>query len=308
MAALGRGDLEAAHVSVDIVPVKQLSQDELGEMGKKLQHSAGGSEGGGARPVRSAREDAALREGSCRRDTTEIAHLAHHDPLTGLPNRAVLPTRLAETLDRARADGSSFAVLSVDLDDFKEANDVFGHAVGDELLCAIALRLQAAAADAFVARVGGDEFTLVLATGEQPAGRARSRRASARGRWREDFEFAGQRIPIGLSIGAAIYPRDGSDTAACSRTPTPLCTGPRPTAAASSASSNPKWIGTSRSDMRCSTICGRRSPTTSCAALPAAGDGRRRGLRLRGAGALAASQTRHGPAGRRSFRWRNRTA
>ena len=211
MAALGRGDLDAAHVSIDIVPVKQLSQDELGEMGRSFnilqeqvkKAALGLSEA--REKMSTARKELSARHG-------EIAHLAHHDSLTGLPNRTVLTTKLAETLDRARADGSSFAVLTADLDHFKEANDVFGHAVGDELLCAISMRLQAAAEDAFVARVGGDEFTFVLATGEQPAAThaltERLLRSLA-----QDFEVRGQRIPIGLSIGAAIYPRDASDTA-----------------------------------------------------------------------------------------------
>ena len=64
----------------------------------------------------------------------QIAHLAHHDPLTDLPNRAAFNEHLAATLDSAHADGEQFALLCIDLDRFKEVNDVFGHAVGDELL------------------------------------------------------------------------------------------------------------------------------------------------------------------------------
>ncbi len=141
----------------------------------------------------------------------QIAHLAHHDALTDLPNRTSLAGRLAETFERARGRGEGFAILMVDLDHFKEANDVFGHVAGDELLCAVARRLEIAGEGAFVARVGGDEFTLISANALQPkaaealAGRVLQAVA-------DPFEVRGQKIPLGLSIGAAVYPRDGADT------------------------------------------------------------------------------------------------
>ena len=102
----------------------------------------------------------------------QIAHLAHHDPLTDLPNRAAFTERLASTLQRAATTQESFALLSLDCDRFKEVNDVFGHAAGDALLRAIAARLTAAADGAFVARLGGDEFTLISTDPQQPAGAA----------------------------------------------------------------------------------------------------------------------------------------
>jgi diguanylate cyclase (GGDEF)-like protein len=141
----------------------------------------------------------------------QIAHLAHHDPLTDLPNRISLAARLSEVYERAKSRGQSFAILAIDLDHFKEANDVFGHVVGDELLCAISRRLEVAADDAFIARVGGDEFTLISKSTEQPraAEAAASRVLQAVA---EPFDVRGQKIPIGLSVGAAIYPRDGADT------------------------------------------------------------------------------------------------
>jgi diguanylate cyclase (GGDEF)-like protein len=210
MAALGRGDLEAAHVSIDVVPVTLLSHDELGEMGRSfniLQDEVKAA----ALGLDKAREKmhAARAELSTRHE--QIAHLAHHDALTGLPNRTLLATRLAETFDRAIADGTSFAVVAVDLDHFKEANDVFGHAVGDELLRAISSRLQTAAEGALVARVGGDEFTFVLSTGEQPAA-TKALIDRLQKSLMPDFDIRGQKIPIGISIGAAIYPRDARDT------------------------------------------------------------------------------------------------
>jgi diguanylate cyclase (GGDEF)-like protein len=143
----------------------------------------------------------------------QIAHLAHHDPLTDLPNRTLLAAKLAEVFDRTSTHSESFAVLAIDLDHFKEANDVFGHTAGDELLCAIARRLEIAADSDFIARVGGDEFTLVCSSGDQPksAERLASHILQAVA---DPFEVQGQIIPIGLSIGTAVYPHDGTDAVA----------------------------------------------------------------------------------------------
>ncbi len=140
----------------------------------------------------------------------KIAHLAHHDPLTDLPNRAAFSGHLAAAIERARASGEPFAVISIDLDRFKEVNDVFGHAAGDALLCEAARRLRSAARDAFVARLGGDEFMLVVAGGPQPTTATElvdRLLAVAVG----DMTIEGTRLHIGMSIGAAIFPADGAD-------------------------------------------------------------------------------------------------
>jgi diguanylate cyclase (GGDEF)-like protein len=86
--------------------------------------------------------------------------MAHHDALTDLPNRSAFNECLEATLGQAGAKGETFAVLCMDLDRFKEVNDVFGHAVGDALLCQVSRRLERACEGAFLARLGGDEFTL----------------------------------------------------------------------------------------------------------------------------------------------------
>src|ERR1700677_3335948 len=88
----------------------------------------------------------------------QIAFLAHHDPLTHLPNRAAFSEQLTAAVARARSSGENFAVLCVDLDRFKEVNDIFGHPVGDALLRVASQRLQAAAGGTFLARIGGAEF------------------------------------------------------------------------------------------------------------------------------------------------------
>ena len=106
-----------------------------------------------------------------KRYETRIAHLAHHDPLTDLANRAALNVRLEETVEQAAAAGTQFALLCVDLDRFKEVNDLYGHAAGDKVLLEIAKRMREAAGDTFLARLGGDEFMAICAEGTVPAPR-----------------------------------------------------------------------------------------------------------------------------------------
>jgi diguanylate cyclase (GGDEF)-like protein/PAS domain S-box-containing protein len=140
----------------------------------------------------------------------QIEHMSRHDALTDLPNGRNFTDRLAFTLDRAATMEDRFAVLCIDLDRFKEINDVFGHQVGDEVLREVSRRLRAAAEGAFVARIGGDEFALIAAEGPQPTAAAvlanRLLAAAA-----EEIEIAGQRFRVGLSIGVAIFPVDGCD-------------------------------------------------------------------------------------------------
>jgi diguanylate cyclase (GGDEF)-like protein/PAS domain S-box-containing protein len=139
-----------------------------------------------------------------------IARLAHYDPLTDLPNRSSFKACLEETVERVAAKGQKFALLCMDLDRFKEVNDVFGHAVGDGLLLEIGKRLQAAAEGAFVGRLGGDEFIVICADGPQPATAvaAGERILQSIG---GDIEVAGHLLRAGISIGVAVYPADGAD-------------------------------------------------------------------------------------------------
>ncbi|MDN5004540.1 EAL domain-containing protein [Bradyrhizobium sp. GCM10027634] len=145
-----------------------------------------------------------------KRTEKRIAHIAHHDALTGLHNRASFSDYLATTVDETIRAGGAFAILCLDLDRFKEINDLYGHPVGDALLCEVTRRLKQVAGDAFLARVGGDEFIAVLLGEAQAAGAGRlaeQLRAALVG----DIEIAGRQVRIGVSIGIACSPIDGDD-------------------------------------------------------------------------------------------------
>jgi diguanylate cyclase (GGDEF)-like protein len=142
-----------------------------------------------------------------------VAHLAHHDALTGLANRAALSEHLSATLDRQTRAGETFAVLCIDLDRFKEVNDVFGHSVGDALLREVSRRILSSADGTFVARLGGDEFIIVAAEGLQPIGAA-SLADRLLAAMTPEMEIEGCRLRIGLSIGVSIFPVDGLDSTA----------------------------------------------------------------------------------------------
>nr|WP_249141730.1 EAL domain-containing protein [Bradyrhizobium diazoefficiens] len=141
-----------------------------------------------------------------------IDHLAHHDALTDLPNRSAFNGALNERLQHAQEALTGFAVLSLDLDRFKEVNDVFGHPVGDMLMRAAADRLATEADGAFVARIGGDEFMILM-----PDGVRREEVLAIAGRLVEvvgkELEVDDYLSQVGLSVGVALYPDDGIDAA-----------------------------------------------------------------------------------------------
>jgi diguanylate cyclase (GGDEF)-like protein/PAS domain S-box-containing protein len=145
-----------------------------------------------------------------RRAEQRIAHMAHFDNLTDLPNRATFNETIAATLEKAAANNEQFAILNVDLDRFKDANDQFGHSVGDALLREVTRRLHEAAAGVFIARIGGDEFTLIVTDGEQPAA-AMTLAQRLIAAFTSEFEVEGRQLRVGLSVGGAVYPTDGTD-------------------------------------------------------------------------------------------------
>jgi diguanylate cyclase (GGDEF)-like protein/PAS domain S-box-containing protein len=140
-----------------------------------------------------------------------ISFLAFHDPLTGLENRLGLRNRLDALLRSAERSGARLAVVLIDLDRFKYVNDTLGHDIGDELLIEIARRLKCDVRDVdAVARLGGDEFVLVLGGVASEAAVEAAVRALMQ-RVRGSFRLAWRTVYTTCSIGASLYPRDGTD-------------------------------------------------------------------------------------------------
>ena len=140
-----------------------------------------------------------------------IAHMAHHDALTGLPNRVLLRDRIQQAIAHAHRSGSQLAVLFIDLDRFKNINDSLGHQLGDRLLQSVASRILVCVREGdTVARVGGDEFVIVI------PGLHSSTDASAVATKILDvlasaFHLHGNDLHVAASIGISLYPADGSD-------------------------------------------------------------------------------------------------
>jgi diguanylate cyclase (GGDEF)-like protein/PAS domain S-box-containing protein len=147
------------------------------------------------------------------RSEQELAHVAYHDGLTGLANRANLEERLETAVERARKARVTVALLNLDLDDFKTVNDSLGHAAGDQLLCAIARRLEhRVAASHLLSRHGGDEFMLLLE--DLPGdGRAVAEAVAAEllEELRLPFRLGGAALQVGASVGISLFPADALD-------------------------------------------------------------------------------------------------
>ena len=143
----------------------------------------------------------------------QIAYLAYHDPLTGLPNRALLQEHLELALARARRQGQAIGLLYLDLDGFKLVNDSLGHPAGDELLCHVTMRLSERRRTMdLLARQGGDEFLLLLADLDRDGaeGGARGVAEDLLRALAEPFSISGAEFHIGASIGISLYPRDAA--------------------------------------------------------------------------------------------------
>src|SRR5450830_680637 len=142
-----------------------------------------------------------------------IQRVAHHDSLTGLPNRLLFNDRLNQAISLAKRDSRQFALLYLDLDKFKPVNDALGHTAGDELLQGVATRIRDQVRESdTVARVGGDEFTVILpdiARREEAETVAKKIIAA----FATPFQLGSQKqsVNIGTSIGIALYPADGRD-------------------------------------------------------------------------------------------------
>src|SRR3989344_3237318 len=177
-----------------VLPVDR--EDEVGELARSFQDM----------------EQQILRqmtELNASRDA--MAHLAHHDALTGLPNRRMFEQRLAQALELSRRSGRDCALLFVDLDDFKAINDGRGHAVGDLVLQAVARTIVGAVRQAdTVARLAGDEFT-VLCENVDSEDAALQIAAKLEQAFESPLDIEGQPFPVRASIGVSLFPRDAHD-------------------------------------------------------------------------------------------------
>ena len=146
-----------------------------------------------------------------RQTKSRMAHMAYHDGLTDLPNRAAFLQALAQMIEACAGTEEEFAVLCVDLDGLKEINDVFGHATGDKVLIQVADRLQASARGGVVARLSGDEFGLII-DGKQPAaGLALAEQVAEA--LANEVQVDGKAVRTGCTTGISVFPHNGSDAA-----------------------------------------------------------------------------------------------
>jgi len=143
-----------------------------------------------------------------KRAEQHIVRMAHYDQLTNIANRRTFNDALENAIEGATGHGDQFTVLSLDLDGFKETNDTHGHLIGDALLFEVSRRLMNVADGAFVARVGGDEFAVIVDGGMQIAAPLAEQLLNA---LKEEVRIDGRRIMTGTTIGAAIYPNHGTD-------------------------------------------------------------------------------------------------
>lgn len=149
-----------------------------------------------------------------KRSQEQLHHLAHHDLLTGLPNRQLFRDHLTRAKSMAKRTGKSVAVLFLDLDRFKIINDTLGHLAGDQLLKETAARLKSCVREMdVVSRFGGDEFTVLLTELGAPADAEKVARKILK-KLAKSVELDGQELFITTSIGIALYPRDADEAGA----------------------------------------------------------------------------------------------
>ena len=222
---IGRTDAEIfAKEQADITMARDIRTMQSGEpleIGEEQLHTPGN----GVRVVTSKRVALSGEDGAPTYllevigDITEraqadarIAHMAHHDALTGLANRALFSERIEDACARQRRRGETFAVFMLDLDGFKDVNDSFGHSAGDALLKEMALRLKSSLRETDVlGRLGGDEFAIIQASEEHQRNGALALATRILEIVNKPVDLAGNKVSIATSIGIALAPEDGSE-------------------------------------------------------------------------------------------------
>ena len=196
-----------------------------------------------------------------KRAERHLHHVAHHDSLTGLPNRMQIHLRLEDAIDTALADSSEFALHFLDLDRFKSISDAFGHHNGDVLLDKVSERLAAVLGPQdILGRLGGDEFAVI-----QPyAGIGLDAQADAgilaekiRHSFDAPFEIDGRNIHTTAASGSRCFHATGPRWMRCYKTPTSQCIGPSRRAGTASAFSNPRCSPRCATRLSLRSTCGR---------------------------------------------------
>lgn len=150
-----------------------------------------------------------------KRDEERIVHMAHHDSLTGLPNRTLLEDRIQQAILQSQRGGNSVMVAFIDLDNFKFINDCLGHAAGDELLKIVAKRIRKNLRQTdTIVRLGGDEFVIVLSSQKEHADAIAATFHKIRTTIAEPVFLGENQIEVTASMGVAVYPEDGGTSAA----------------------------------------------------------------------------------------------
>jgi diguanylate cyclase (GGDEF)-like protein/PAS domain S-box-containing protein len=163
--------------------------------------------------LKRAQEDLRYAAIQLQHDARRLEFLAHHDTLTGLPNRAMFTERAREAVAHARRHQKTAALLFVDLDNFKTVNDTLGHDIGDALLKVISSRLKSSVrGDDFIARIGGDEFCVLLQDIAAPS-EAASVAQKLVHELGKSYRIGEHTVGSGASIGIACVPQDGDDVA-----------------------------------------------------------------------------------------------
>ncbi len=198
LTGAARSMREMADGKRELAPLPVERQDEVGDLVTGFNHLA----------ARLREKEAALKSSEAR-----LEFMAHHDPLTGLYNRAMLEDHSQQALARAERDGSHFALLFCDLDNFKPINDQFGHEAGDAILCQVAARLlDGRRRTDTVARLGGDEFVVLLTDLNDARGAAVNVAQQLLTAIGKPFDIEGKTFTLGASIGIALYCGPGVST------------------------------------------------------------------------------------------------